>query len=323
MCFNLSSHRFRAFARLTMLLLWCGFGVSGCRSFHRHLKVAVIEPTGGLQYWDAFNRQLRQAYPGIDFRFSAPESVNDFPGQARMIGAAVDDGVDGIILSPAHQLVPVSVVSRALKKEIPVVVVGGPLDIEPGKRIAFVGWSNEQIGRMAAERMIQIMHGRGRVGVISSSPTLQGAVTRENAFLERIRLEPNMRSLGVRYALSDWERARRVASDWSSEPDSIQGIFAVDDFCTHGAISAYDKQQANRPVIVGAAEESDQIDALTAGRADAMIVSDPFSLAEQSMQALMNLRANNVVAPPALVNLYAVDGNWTKDSRVPFLERMR
>jgi ABC-type sugar transport system substrate-binding protein len=303
---------------LTCMLL----ATQSCRSGSQPLRIAVIEPTGGLQYWQAFNRRLKAEHPEIRFQFLAPESLNDSPSQARMIGNAIHDKVDGILLSPSHQLVPVSVVKRALAEKIPVVVMGGPLEISPNERLSFVGWSNEQMGDMAAERLMAHLHHQGRVAVISSSPTLHGTVVRENAFLSRVSLEPHMESSGVYYALSDWARARQAAIDASSGPKKVDGIFAIDDFCTHGVIVAFENRQKDRPVIVGAAEESDQLEALQKGEVDALIVSDPSALATASISTLLQLiRAPKVIATQS-IPLYAVDRNWRRESNVAFLSSM-
>ena len=176
---------------------------------------------------------------------------------------------------------------------------------------------------MAADRMIELLRHRGRVGIVSSSPTLEGTVTRENAFLERMRLEPEIQILGVQYALSDWARARQTAIDWSSSPDKINGIFATDEFCAHGVIAAYDRRDGSRPAIVGVAEESDQLKALEEKRADILIVSDPAALADISLQSLLALLHGRAAVPAETVELYAIDSNWRHDPRVGFLKQMQ
>ena len=133
-----------------------------------------------------------------------------------------------------------------------------------------------------------------------------------------------MQTLGVQYTLSDWARARQSAVDWtSSASPRAQGIFATDEFCTHGVIAAFDTAEKNRPVIVGAAQESDQLDALASGKADVMIVSDPVALAQRSLATLMALMQQQTAPAEQAPELYAVDAHWRQDPRVPFLLQIR
>jgi ABC-type sugar transport system substrate-binding protein len=292
--------------------------LSSCHKPHR-IHVAVIEPTGGLQYWQVFNNRLRELHPEIEFTVQAPEDENDSPMQARMVNRALEQGTDAILLSPSHQLVLVSVVKNALERGVPVVVVGGPLDLRSADNLAFVGWNNEQLGRMAAEWIVNHLQQRGRVSIVSSSPTLQATVSRENGFLDLVRLEPEMKTTDVQYALSDWARARQAALDLMNEQGGVQGIFATDDFCTHGVIAAFDTDSRIRPVIIGVSSESDQLDALDQHKIDALIVSDPGVLAGKSVSALEMLFEQHLSPPASTVPLYVIDAKWREDTNVAFL----
>lgn len=299
------------------LVLTCSLGVlTSCRAVKHASRVAVIDPTGGLVYWEIFNRSVAQYGADIQFSYAAPQSINDSPEQAKMVREAIEHKVNGIIIVPAHQLVLVSVLRTALRADIPVVIVGAPVAIAQNTRTTRIIVNDALIGRVAAERLIQLMHRTGSVGIIGSSPTLESSVTRERAFTERIQQEPRMSVAGVRYALSDWAQARQSALDLTSAAaPPVNGIFSVDEFCTHGMISAFDHQAGSRPFLVGVAEERDQLDALSSGRIDALITTDPGELAEKSVSALKQLLSGR---PASMVEVTAhlLDADHAHDPSV-------
>ncbi len=303
------------FMRL-LLMLWPLILLSSCRSPTRALHVVVVDPTGGLVYWEVFNHSVQQYAPKIRFSYEAPQSVNDSPEQAGMVAKAIEHKVDGIVIVPSHQLVLVSILRTALRKGIPVVVVSAPIAIAEDERIARVSQDDALIGRLAAERLIQLLHHAGRVGIIGSSPTLESSVAREGAFTERIHQEPRMSVAEVRYALSDWAQARQAAVDLTStDTVPVKGIFSVDEFCTHGTISAFDHQPRSRPFLVGVAQELDQLHALESGRVDALITTDPRELARKSVDALGQL-LSGAIPSPVVVTTHLVDGAHSQDPSV-------
>ncbi len=290
--------------------------LQNCRSYRSQKRVAVIGPTGGLVYWQVYDHAVAAGDRTIQFSYSSPQAINDSPEQAHMVSAAIERKVDGIIIVPAHQLVLVSVVREALRSDIPVVVVGAPIALPKNERLTMVTQDDAAIGRMAAERLLQLMHRAGRVGIVSSSPTLESSVTREQAFTNRIREERGMSIADVRYALSDWARARQGALDLTSQDSmKVGGIFSVDEFCTHGVISAFEGQPDSRPFLVGVGQESDQLDSLREHRIDALITTDPKELASESVQALRLLLARQV-AFPQTVTVHLVDTANLNDASV-------
>lgn len=129
--------------------------LSGCA----HKKppiVMVITPTGGLEYWEKFDHSVRANADagGIRTELAAPQAVTDYTEQAQMVENAINRQVQGIILCPAHQLVLTSVLQKAVRAQIPVVIVGTPIALSDKDFAAFIGWDEAEAGRLAARRFI-------------------------------------------------------------------------------------------------------------------------------------------------------------------------
>ena len=88
--------------------------------------MVLITPTGGLEYWEHFDHAVRANAQSLGMRteMAAPQSVTDYTEQAQMVENAISRHVQGIIVSPAHQLVLTSVLQKAVRANISVVVVG-------------------------------------------------------------------------------------------------------------------------------------------------------------------------------------------------------
>lgn len=269
---------------LLMILL-----ASACGCGHRKPPtIVVITPTGGLEYWERFDRAVdADAEPlGIHTEFAAPQSVTDYTEQAQMVENAVSRHVQGIILAPAHQLVLSSVLQKAVKAGIPVVIVGAPIALSAKDFAAYIGWDEAEAGRLAARRFIALMGGKGEVGVVGVSPTVEGSSLIEKAFAEEIAKAPRVKLVEVKYGLSDWARSRQAVLDLVAEHPDIKGIFTTDEFSTHAAAFAFGHSGQKRPLLIGISDELNELNGVQAGRTDALIITNPQELGTRAMQAM-------------------------------------
>jgi ribose transport system substrate-binding protein len=284
---NLDGSRVRkAIGRLALPAILLG-GFPGCG--HRQPPtIMVITPTGGLEYWEHFDHAVRANAQSLGMRteIAAPQSVTDYTEQAQMVENAISRHVQGIIVSPAHQLVLTSVLQKAVRANIPVVVVGTPIALPAKDFAAFIGWNEPEAGRLAARRFITLLGGKGEVGVIGVSPTVEESSLIEKAFADEIARAPHVKLVGVKYGLSDWARGHQAVLDLLAEHPDIKGIFTTDEFSTHAAAYAFESKSRKRPLLIGVSDELNEIEGLRVGRTDALIISNPQELGARAMQAM-------------------------------------
>lgn len=304
-------------------LLWAAlvapilmFGPVSC-GHRKPPAVMVITPTGGMEYWEAFVRAARSSAnaAGIHVEVAAPQSVTSYTEQAQMVDNAIEHHVQGIIVAPAHQLVLASVLQKAARNKIPVVVVGSPVSLSAKDFAAFIGWDEEEAGRLAARRFVTLLGGKGEVGVVGVSPTVESSSLIEKAFAEEIARSPGIKLVGVKYGLSDWARSRQSVLDLVAEHPKIKGIFTTDEFSTHAANVAFDHRGHSRPLLIGVSDESFELHGLKDGRIDALVVSEPRELGTRAMQAMRAALTNGDAAaysarlPVSIVDAKSMDSN--------------
>lgn len=261
--------------------------VPGCQH-KQSITIMVITPTGGLEYWENFFHAARvnALANGIHIELSAPQSVTDYTEQAQMVDNAISRHVQGIIVSPAHQLVLTSVLQKAVRAHIPVVLVGTPIALANKDYSSYVAWNEVEAAKLAARRLVTILGGKGEVGVIGVSPTVEESSSIEKAFAAEIARTSRVKLVSVKYGLSDWARSHQAIVDLLAEHPKIGGIFTTDEFSTHAAAYTFNAGKARRPYLIGISNEANELDGILAGRTDALIVSDPQELALRAMQQM-------------------------------------
>jgi ribose transport system substrate-binding protein len=275
-----------AIGRLTLLAIL--LGIPAACGHKSPPTIVVITPTGGLEFWENFDHAVRAdaGTVGLRTELAAPQSVTDYTEQAQMVENAISRHVQGIIVSPAHQLVLTSVLQKAVNARIPVVIVGTPIALQAKDFAAFIGWNEAEAGRLAARKFVALLGGKGEVGVIGVSPTVEESSLIEKAFADEIARAPRVKLVSVKYGLSDWARGHQAVLDLLAEHPEIKGIFTTDEFSTHAAAYAFDRRSRKRPLLIGVSDELNEIEGLRVGRTDALIVSNPRELGTRAMQAM-------------------------------------
>jgi ribose transport system substrate-binding protein len=310
--------RFSTFIRGWLSLVTAFVVCLGCAR-HGPATVMVITPTGGLEYWEDFDHAVEASAKasGMHTELAAPQSVTDYTEQAQMVETAIARHVQGIIVCPAHQLVLTSVLQKAVQAKIPVVIVGSPIALSESDFAAFVGWDEAEAGRLAARRFVTLLGGRGEVGMVGVSPTVESSSVIERAFTEEIAKAPRVKLVGVKYGLSDWARARQALLDLEAEHPNIKGIFTTDEFSTHAASFAFDQSGQKRPLLVGVSDELQDLNGLKSGQTDALIVTNPKELGAQAMQAMRAaIGGSNANSFSMRLPVYIVDKQNMNDNPV-------
>lgn len=303
---------------VTVLLGW----LYGC-GHKQPPTIMVITPTGGLEYWENFDHAVKATAEatGIHAELAAPQSETDYTEQAQMVEDAISRHVQGIIVSPAHQLVLASLLQQAEQVHIPVVVVGLPVVLLTKDFAAFVDWDEAEAGRLAARRLVALLGGKGKVGMIGVSPTVERSSVIEKAFADEIARTPGVKLVSVKYGLSDWARGRQALLDLLAEYPDIKGIFTTDEFSTHAAAYTFDREVRKRPVLIGVSEELNELGELKAGHIDALVISDPMELGTRAMQAMQAaLKGGNASTYSSQLPVYIVDKHTMTEN--PIVSRL-
>ncbi|TCK73574.1 monosaccharide ABC transporter substrate-binding protein (CUT2 family) [Acidipila rosea] len=308
----------RVLARIaSLLLLSSSLLVTAChRERHHVVTIAVIPMTGGQIYWEDFQKAIQADASKYGYRisFAAPQSAADYERQAAMVADAIGQHVDGIIVAPSHQLVLASILQRATQAGIAVVVAGAPIALPSSAYAAYIGLQDARAGVLAADRLIELMHGRGSIGIIGVSPTLEASSTREKAFTDEIAAKSQIKIVSIKYGLSDWARGRQATLDTLAE-HPVQGIFTSDEFATVGALTVMSTIK-QRPYFVGVGQEPATAHAVIEGKLDAIIVSNPEKMGETAITVMHEVLSKEDYKKSQLLPMKLLDRSTLDDPAI-------
>ena len=129
------------------------------------------------------NKAARES--DVEIEWNGPATETDFNGQLQIVDAMINSALDAIALAPIDKKAMVSVVERAMRQNIPVMIFDSPVDTD--KFVSQVATDNYKAGQIAAERMGEITGGKGKIAMVAVQAGAASTMAREQGFEDAIK----------------------------------------------------------------------------------------------------------------------------------------
>src|SRR5207244_4206002 len=160
-------HRLRWF----VFALGLSITIAGCNKNNpaeKSLTIAVIPQGSTHEYWKSIHagamkavQELSQTGTHVNIIWKGPLREDDREQQTQVVEGFISQGVQGIVLAPFDSHALVRPVEEAAQAGIPTVVVDSGLESQ--KVVSFISTDNKKGGALAADRMGELLHGKGKV----------------------------------------------------------------------------------------------------------------------------------------------------------------
>jgi ribose transport system substrate-binding protein len=249
-------------------------------------RVVGVVPKGRAHlFWQSVQAGAIAASRELDVEISwnGPTSETDYNGQLQIVDSMINRRLDAICLAPIDKKVMVSVVDRAAKQGIPVVIFDSPVDTD--NFVSQVATDNYAAGAMAAKRMGEILGGKGDVVIVAVQPGAAYTMARESGFEETIAKEfPGITIRDKRFGMADYAKSLQVAENMLTAFPNVAGLFASNESSAVGASQAL-RSRGGKTKMVGFDSSAPLLDDLRKGLIDSLVVQQPFKMGYESVVA--------------------------------------
>jgi len=261
--------------------------------------IAVVPRTTGMALWEPEHAgaQLTASRLGLKVYWNAPTREDDVQGQIALVERIIERGYAGLVLSPDQNLALMTVVRRALSHNIPTVIVGSGLPLEPGGNLSYVLNDDHEMGTMAAARMGKILEGKGTVAIIGINPAIAGIPERVEAFdLTLASRFPGLRVIERRIGSFNVPYEQQITEEVLNTHPDLDAIFAVSADATRGAYSALVELHRTKTVkLIGC--DQDLLMPLVTGEIDSVFAENTFEMGRKAVEFVANAREGKAVPP--------------------------
>jgi ribose transport system substrate-binding protein len=216
--------------------------VSGPKS--KKYRIMVIPKGTTHEFWQSIHAGALKAAEelgNVELIWQGPQKEDERSDQIKLVQNAVAVGVDGIVLAPLDAKALVEPVERAIAKGIPVVIIDSGLD--SNKIVSYVATDNYHGGVLAAQRLGDLLKGRGRIILLRYAVGSASTEEREKGFTDTLQKEfPNITYLSDdQYAGATSDLAQQKSQNLITRfRGQIDGVFCPNESSTLGMLRALD-----------------------------------------------------------------------------------
>ena len=255
-------------------------------SARKKLTIAVIPKGTTHEFWKSIHagsikaaRELSTPEAEVEIIWKGPLREDDREQQIQVVEGFSSQGVDGIVLAPLDDRALVRPVEEAKRAGVPTVIIDSAL--ASNQIVSFVATDNLQGGRLAAERMGELLGGKGKVLMLRYQEGSASTQDREDGFVEGLKKYPDIELIsGDQYAGATRDTAKRASENLLNRfADQVQGIFAPNESSAAGMLLALqDIGKAGKVIFIGFDTSQTFIEAMGNKQLHAMVIQDPFKM---------------------------------------------
>src|SRR5437588_2229885 len=260
---------------------WAGSRIS------KKLTIAVIPKGTSHEFWKSIHagavkasRELSTPGAEVEVIWKGPLREDDREQQIQVVEGFASQGVNGIVLAPLDNHALARPVEEAKNAGVPTVIIDSALESQ--SIVSFVATDNRKGGMLGADRLGELLGGKGKVILLRYAEGSASTEEREAGFLQEMKQKfPNVELISTdQYAGATRDTAKRASENLLNRfGDDLQGIFCPNESTTAGMLSALqDIGKAGKVMFVGFDTSQTFVDAMRAKQLQGIVVQNPFNM---------------------------------------------
>jgi ribose transport system substrate-binding protein len=267
----------------------------------RRPEITFIPRTSGTLPTEAMHRGANRAAREAGFRlyWNAPTREDDVDRQLLLMSNALREDTRGLILGPTNGLALTSKINEFVARRIPVVVVQTETPIPASPYVSSVAPDQNEVSRLAAERISGIIGSGGEVAIVGLDRTAPETLQRSRNFVAEMSRHPTIKIVAQQRGTSLVPEAEQNAGEVLDRFPHLKVLFAVSAIATEGAVLAVQRRGLGQTVaLVGCDNYLYLTTDLRAGRLDSVVASDSEQMGYLAARSLLDAIGGRALPAP-------------------------
>jgi len=253
----------------------------------KKLTIAVIPKGTSHEFWKSIHagslkaaKELSAQGTEVEVIWKGPLREDDREQQIQVVEGFSSQGVNGIVLAPLDNRALVRPVEEAKRAGVPTVIIDSALASDA--IVSFVATDNRKGGMLAADRMGELLNGKGKILMLRYQEGSASTQDREDGFVAELKSKyPGMELISSdQYSGATRDTAKRASENLLNRfGDEVQGIFTPNESSTAGMLLALqDIGKAGKVTFIGFDTSETFSEAMRNKQLHGIVVQNPFNM---------------------------------------------
>ncbi len=271
---------------LTALFFSLSCGKTGPQS-GKKFTIAVIPKGTTHEFWKSIHAGADKAASeyaaqgtNVEVIWKGPLREDEREGQIQVVEGFISQGISGIVLAPLDDRALIRPVEEAKRAGIPTVIIDSGLQSD--QIVSFVATDNLKGGMLAADRLGELLGGKGKVLMLRYQEGSASTEQREAGFMQEMKAKfPGIEVVSSnQYAGATRDTAKGASENLLNRfGNDIQGVFTPNESSTTGMLLALqDMKLAGKVVFVGFDSSPSFIEAMRNKQMHGTVLQSPFNM---------------------------------------------
>ena len=268
----------------SLLLLSCS--KTGQQS-GKKLTIAVIPKGTTHEFWKSIHAGADKAASeysaqgtNVEIIWKGPLREDEREGQIQVVEGFISQGIGGIGLAPLDDRALIRPVEEARRAGIPTVIIDSGLQSD--QIVSFVATDNLKGGTLAADRLGELLAGKGKILMLRYQEGSASTEQREAGFMQQMKTKfPGIEVVSSNQFAGPTRDTAKAASEnlLNRFGNDIQGVFTPNESSTTGMLLALqDMKLAGKVVFVGFDSSPSFVAAMRSKQMSGTVLQSPFNM---------------------------------------------
>jgi ribose transport system substrate-binding protein len=253
----------------------------------KKLTIAVIPKGTTHEFWKSIHAGADKAAAeysaqgtNVEIIWKGPLREDEREGQIQVVEGFISQGISGIVLAPLDDRALIRPVEEARRAGIPTVIIDSGLQSD--QIVSFVATDNFKGGTLAADRLGELLAGKGKILMLRYQEGSASTEQREAGFIQQMKTKfPGIEVVSSnQYAGPTRDTAKAASENLLNRfGTDIQGVFTPNESSTTGMLLALqDMTLAGKVVFVGFDSSPSFVAAMRSKQMSGTVLQSPFNM---------------------------------------------
>ena len=269
------------------------------------------------QFWQAVKTGADKAGAelGVEVSFEGPDNETQVDRQIDMLAAALAKKPAAIGFAALDSQAAIPLLKQAQADKIPVVAFDSGVDSDIP--VATASTDNLAAAALAADKMAELIGGKGKVALVVHDQTSRTGVDRRDGFVNEIKAKyPDIEIVDIQYGAGDQLQSTEITKAILTANPDLKGIFGANEGSAIGVVNGVTELGRKDVVIIGYDSGAAQKAAIKSGVMAGAITQTPIGIGYETVKAAVAAAKGEQVQKTIDTGFYWYDKTNMDDPKI-------